>query len=138
MAFALNGTTVFLFNWMLKEMQLVSLFAFDEPKVYVLDHMPRMEDLVDQPKTRDLTKFELQSLERLRQGENLTHRQESPSELWAFGAIRADHSCQQCHDVPEHELLGAFSYRFVPFVRPMQLPSGKPASPNRETHLPGD
>ncbi len=50
----------------LTRLELVSLLKFDEPRVYVLDCLPRMDQLPsDDVLTRALNEFEQSSLESL-------------------------------------------------------------------------
>lgn len=96
----------------LNRLELVSLLNFETPRVYVLDHLPRMDqlrgsDLV----TRELDSFEKSGLERLIAGENLV-TQRTGTSFRMMGAIPAINQCLQCHEGQVGNLLGAFSYEF--------------------------
>jgi hypothetical protein len=96
--------------WAVERLELVSLLKFDAPRVYVLDHLPRMDQLSgeDVP-TRELDAFEQQALTRLRTQEDVVV--ESAGEATRMlGSLRAGRQCLDCHAVPRGELLGAFSY----------------------------
>jgi hypothetical protein len=83
---------------------------FDEPRVYVLDHLPRMDQLSsDDVLTRALDEFEKESLEKLRTEEDLVVREEDGVHRM-LGSLRAAKQCLECHSVDRGELLGAFSY----------------------------
>ncbi|HEY4308287.1 MAG TPA: hypothetical protein VGN12_02445 [Pirellulales bacterium] len=90
--------------------ELVSLFKFPDPRVYVSDNLPAMDELRDAP-TRQLDDFEQQGLDALKKGEDIVSTNES-STIRALGSIRALKQCLQCHTTQEGELLGAFSYRW--------------------------
>ena len=92
----------------LGRVELVSLLKNSRPRVYVSEHLPRMEDLRDAP-TRDLTAFERDALARLRQGEDLVTRRDGTGH-WALGSLRAMKQCLDCHQVRRGDLLGAFTY----------------------------
>ena len=96
-------------NWEIQDLALVSLLKFDEPAVYISQHLPRMDELRDAP-TRRLDNFEREALEGLRQGENLQVRS-SPNQIRMLGAIRSLRQCASCHGTERGELLGAFSYK---------------------------
>ena len=53
-------------SFVINRLELVSLLKFEEPRVYVLDHLPRMDQLshANVP-TRALNEFESMSLEKL-------------------------------------------------------------------------
>ncbi len=95
-------------RWKLARLELVSLLKHDAPRVYLSEHLPRMEDL-SSAKTRALDDFETQALEALRQGEDL-RTSATPNRIAMVGALRATAHCSQCHQVPHGTLLGAFTY----------------------------
>jgi hypothetical protein len=96
--------------WLIDRLELVSLLKFDEPRVYVLDHLPRMDQLSsDDVLTRALDEFEKESLEKLRTEEDLVVREEDGVHRM-LGSLRAAKQCLECHSVDRGELLGAFSY----------------------------
>jgi hypothetical protein len=90
------------------QLSLVSLLKHAEPRVYVSDHLPRMDDLRDAP-TRTLDRFEREGLDRLRGGQDLAAA-EGPDRIRLLGAIVAGKTCVGCHAVEQGTLLGAFSY----------------------------
>jgi len=103
----------------LQNLQLVSLLKFESPRVYVLDHLPRMDQLSsDTVETRPLNEFETMALEKLRKGAVIVSNLDSidsesrPDKMSALGGIVAIESCLECHCVKKGELLGAFTYEF--------------------------
>ena len=114
-------------NLKLDSLQLISLLRFESPRAYVLDHLPRMDQLVaeDVP-TRELTKFEHASIDQLRAAHKLVRSQSTPDDgLEMVGAIRAYESCLGCHNVCRGDMLGAFTYQF-------EYASGPPANSSTE------
>jgi hypothetical protein len=100
-------------KWSIDRIELVSLLKFDEPRVYVLDHLPRMDQLSsDTAPTRELNEFEASALEKLRSNEDLVVHSEG-DEYQMLGSLRAAKQCLDCHNVQRGELLGAFSYRLT-------------------------
>ena len=99
-------------SWSLARLELVSLLKFDQPRVYVSDSLPNMEEL-DEVETRPLSEFEANSLPRLFHETNVVIEEED-SEIRMLGALRADSRCLNCHAVKRGQLLGAFSYRLQP------------------------
>jgi hypothetical protein len=97
-------------RWQLRHLELVSLLKFDEPAVYVTDHLPRMDDLRDAP-TRPLNGFKRSHLHALQEGEDLAVDSD-PDRIFMLGSIRASKQCLQCHTAERGHLLGAFSYQF--------------------------
>lgn len=99
----------------LAQLDLVSLLRFDRPRAYVLDHLPRMDQLSDDPPTRELTEFESGGLQELRGVCDIV-AEHTPDGLRMIGSIRAATQCLECHRVQRGELLGAFSYvlRYAP------------------------
>lgn len=97
-------------RWSLERLELVSLLKFDRPRVYVLDHLPRMDQLSsDDVPTRALDAFEAEALAQLWTekdvvivGRDNRHRM--------LGSLRAAKQCVECHTAARGELLGAFSY----------------------------
>jgi hypothetical protein len=96
-------------RWKIGRLQLVSLFKFDEPAVYVSENLPRMKDVV-KATTRPLTDFERQALASLEAGEDLVSVA-ATNDIFLVGAVRAVQQCTECHAARRGELLGAFSYR---------------------------
>lgn len=96
--------------WDLERLELVSLLKFDEPRVYVLDHLPRMDQLSgDDVPTRPLDKFESAALPRLRTDGDVVI-DEVAGDTRMLGSLRAAKQCLDCHNAARGELLGAFSY----------------------------
>jgi hypothetical protein len=97
-------------SWTLDRLELVSLLKFDTPRVYVLDHLPRMDQLSgENSPTRPLDKFETAALERLRTKEDVVV-EHTGDQYRMLGSLRAAKQCLDCHSVERGELLGAFSY----------------------------
>jgi hypothetical protein len=97
-------------TWTIERLELVSMLRFDEPRVYVLDHLPRMDQLSsDSVTTRMLDDFERSSLEKLRTDEDVVVAREH-NKYRMLGSLRAATQCTNCHNVERGELLGAFSY----------------------------
>ncbi|MBA4106577.1 MAG: hypothetical protein C0485_12535 [Pirellula sp.] len=100
-------------KWSIDRIELVSLLKFDGPRVYVLDHLPRMDQLSSNTApTRELNEFEASALEKLRLQEDLVVQSEG-AEYQMLGSLRAAKQCLDCHNVQRGELLGAFSYRLT-------------------------
>ena len=96
----------------LESLLLISLHRFDEPRVYVLDHLPRMDQLSSEDaQTRPVNEFEKQALSKLAYQSDIEIHTEN-DRLLMLGSIRANESCLQCHAVEPGDLLGAFTYRF--------------------------
>ena len=98
----------------LDSLQLISLHRFDSPRAYVLDHLPRMDQLIgeDVP-TRKLSHFERSAIETLRQtGTQDIVTEVTDDGITMLGSVRAYESCLECHSVNKGDLLGAFSYTF--------------------------
>jgi hypothetical protein len=100
----------------IQRLELVSLLKFEAPRVYVLDHLPRMDQLAgDDVPTRPLDEFETAALPRLRTAEDVVI-DESASSTRMLGSLRAASQCLECHSVQRGELLGAFTYFLHPGV----------------------
>lgn len=98
--------------WSITRLELVSLLKFDEPRVYVSDVLPNMEEL-DQTETRPLSAFEAENLPQLVSRKDVVIR-ETPDEIRMLGSLRATNQCLKCHSVKRGYLLGAFSYTLKP------------------------
>lgn len=100
-------------KWRLQRLELVSLLKFETPRVYVLDHLPRMDQLNsnDIP-TRELDEFESDSLAKLRTSADVIVSHEG-NDYRMLGSLRAAKQCLECHNVQRGELLGAFTYRLT-------------------------
>jgi hypothetical protein len=97
-------------SWSIQRLELVSLLRFDEPRVYALDHLPRMDQLSgDNVPTRPLNMFESKALTSLYGGEDVVVENEG-REYQMLGSLRAAKQCLGCHSVQRGDLLGAFSY----------------------------
>ncbi len=98
----------------LKSLQLVSLHRFGAPRAYVLDHLPRMDQLTDENvPTRKLSHFERSAIVTLRQNPNADIVTAITDEGAAMvGSVRAYESCLECHSGERGRLLGAFTYTF--------------------------
>lgn len=100
-------------KWSIDRVELVSLLKFDKPRVYVLDHLPRMDQLnSDSAPTRPLNAFETSALQQLQTNEDLVVA-EHGDQVQMLGSLRAAKQCLECHNVQRGELLGAFSYRLT-------------------------
>ena len=97
-------------TWTVGRLELVSLLKFDEPRVYVLDHLPRMDQLSsDDVPTRPLDMFETEALRKLWTDQDVVVSR-ADDQYRMLGSLRAASPCLDCHDVVRGELLGAFSY----------------------------
>jgi hypothetical protein len=97
-------------TWQLTRLELVSLLRHAEPRVYVAETIPLMNELEDIPH-RALNEFEVGALLQL-ETERDTVIEETPGGAVMLGAVRAGNDCLQCHNGPRGKLLGAFSYEF--------------------------
>lgn len=105
-------------QWLVTQLQLVSLLKHDMPKVYVSKNLPKMEEL-NKAKLRELNQFESANLERLYDGEHV-EMDVRETRIRMLGAIRASKQCLQCHQVERGTLLGAFSYELTRAKRDSQ------------------
>jgi hypothetical protein len=97
-------------SWIIERLELISLLKFDEPRVYVLDHLPRMDQLSsDEVPTRPLDKFESAALAKLWTEQDVVVELKE-NHYRMLGSLRAAKQCANCHGVERGELLGAFSY----------------------------
>jgi hypothetical protein len=97
-------------TWQLTRLELVSLLRHNEPRVYVAETIPLMNELEDIPH-RALNEFEAKALPQL-ETERDTVIKETLAGAVMLGAVRAGNDCLQCHNGPRGKLLGAFSYEF--------------------------
>ncbi len=96
--------------WTIERLELVSLLKFDTPRVYVLDHLPRMDQLSgDKVPTRELDDFEADALKQISTEKDVVISHQG-NEYRMLGSLRAANQCLQCHTARHGELLGAFSY----------------------------
>lgn len=101
--------------WKLKLMQLVSILTHDPPVAYV-----KFFEARGHIRTRKLDEGELESLQRLRVGENhvITWNADC-DQIQMVAAIRAKAECLKCHEgKKEGDLLGAFIYQFAESLPP--------------------
>jgi hypothetical protein len=96
-------------EWELRRVELMGLLLNDEPVVYESETAPKMGE-IDRVKTRTLDTFESKALEELLKGGGSIVTDVRSDAIRMVGAIRASKTCMECHDVPEHEMLGAFTY----------------------------
>jgi hypothetical protein len=87
---------------------LVGILMHDQPRVYLSDKLPSMDQLRS-GRTRELDSFEEASLVSLKGGEDLCIVERDDT-LRMLGALRATAQCLKCHDASTGDLLGAFSY----------------------------
>lgn len=97
-------------GWVVEGVELVGLLLAPDPRVYVSDRLPRMDELRGGP-TRHLEGFELPALAELRAGREIVT---DPAAGRMLGAVRAAKQCLSCHGGERGDLLGAFSYRLRP------------------------
>lgn len=95
-------------RWQISRLELVSLLKHESSAVYVSADLPAMDELADVP-TRALDEFEEGALPRLYTEEDVVIDSEL-NEIRMLGALRANSTCLECHQVRRGELLGAFSY----------------------------
>lgn len=95
-------------RWLLRRLELMSVWKYDQPAVYVLDHLPRMDEIKNAT-TRPLNEFEQQALKTLQKGEDLA-TDATVNRIHLLGSLRAGKQCLECHQVERGDLLGAFSY----------------------------
>ncbi|MCA9101845.1 MAG: hypothetical protein KDA63_11870 [Planctomycetales bacterium] len=110
-------------SWTIARLELVGLLKFDEPRVYVLDHLPRMDQISnDDVPTRALDSFETAALAQLWTDEDIVVARDG-RQLRMLGSLRAATACLDCHDARRGDLLGAFSYelQMAPAHQPDQL-----------------
>ncbi len=96
-------------TWQVDRVELVSLLKHPEPRVYLSDNLPRMDELRT-AQTRELNDFEASRLPDLVKGADLASGRAGDT-VYVLGAIRAANQCLDCHSVQRGDLLGAFSYR---------------------------
>ena len=99
-------------RWELARLELIGLLKYDRPKAYVLEFLPRLDEL-GEAATRDVSEFEAAALERLKTQEDLVI-DEAPERIRMVGSLRAGKDCLECHSVRRGELIGALSYEIVP------------------------
>jgi hypothetical protein len=93
-------------------LELVSLLRHDEPRVYLAETLPAMDELQNVPH-RALNEFEAEALLKLESQEDIVVAKH-PRQLQMLGALRAGNSCVECHECGHGKLLGAFSYELIP------------------------
>jgi hypothetical protein len=95
-------------SWQVRTLDLVGLLLEPEPRVYVSDRLPNMDQVRAVP-TRPLDKIEAVGLTALRDGDDLWITR-SGDHARMVGAIRNNEGCVACHGGSRGDLLGAFSY----------------------------
>jgi len=95
-------------TWTVHRIELVGLLKHAEPKVYLSDKLPAMDDLRGAP-TRAPDAFETAGLAAIRKGEEGFAAQR-PDVVRYLGAIRSAKQCVECHGGNRGDLLGAFAY----------------------------
>lgn len=96
------------FRWKIQRLELLGLLLAEEPRVYVTDDLPRMEQ-IRAASTRALDEFETAGLANIQRGEELFIC-EGPAGIRMLGALRSAKQCLKCHGGERGDLLGAFSY----------------------------
>jgi hypothetical protein len=109
-------------DWQIKRLELVSLLRHAEPRAYIAETLPRMDQLTDVPH-RAISEFEKQALVKLKDSEDVVVEREL-GRIRMLGALRASKHCLQCHEAKRGELLGAFFYELAPLATAAQDPSG--------------
>jgi hypothetical protein len=99
-------------QWQVMRLELVSLLRHDEPRVYVSNRLPQMDQLTEVPH-RALDDFERDALPQLRFEKDIV-TDIADERIKMLGSIRAGNDCLQCHEGDRGLLLGAFSYELVP------------------------
>jgi hypothetical protein len=100
-------------TYAIRRLELIGLLMSDDPRVYVMDHLPRMDQIAESAvPTRPLNEFEAAALKKLLSGEDLVV-DEQPNQIQMVGALRSLESCASCHDSESGDLMGAFSYDLV-------------------------
>jgi hypothetical protein len=99
-------------RWHVARLDLIGLLKYDQPRAYVSDHLPTMEELRE-AETRSLDGFEARAVSALLRGEDVVV-QEAGDRTSMLGSIRAVKQCVRCHQVKRGELLGALSYKLIP------------------------
>lgn len=94
--------------WAVHRVELVGLLRHREPRVYLSDKLPAMDELRAAP-TRPLDAFETAGLAAVRAGEEGFAAQKADV-LRYLGAVRSARQCVDCHGGHRGDLLGAFSY----------------------------
>lgn len=97
--------------WVVRQVNLVSLLKFNEPRVYISDQLPKMEELRNGA-TRRLDERETDFLRELQSGEDIVIDSRL-NRIRMMGAVRAARRCLDCHEAQHGELLGAFVYDIV-------------------------
>jgi hypothetical protein len=98
-------------RWRVARLDLIGVLKYYEPRAYVSEHLPAMDELRDAP-TRSLDPFEGRAVATLLRGEDVVV-QEAGDRMAMLGSIRAVKQCAHCHQVTRGELLGAFSYKLI-------------------------
>lgn len=99
-------------EWKLARLELIGLLKYDQPRAYVSEFLPRLDELGEKA-TRNLDAFETAALEQLRTERDVVI-DETADRIRMAGSLRAGKDCLQCHDVKRGELIGVLSYDLVP------------------------
>ena len=100
-------------TWMLDFIELVSLDRFVKPVAYVEKELPSMDEIASGDlRTRPLGDFEINAIEKLREGAKLQTERRGHT-LRMVGPILATNDCLTCHTGNAGDLLGAFTYQFT-------------------------
>jgi hypothetical protein len=113
-------------RWRVQTLDLVGLLLHDEPRVYVSESLPRMDELRGAP-TRPLDPFETQGLKALLAGDDFVIVRDGDV-VRMLGSLRSTRQCVACHGGERGDLLGAFSYALRQEERP--APPAEPVASN--------
>lgn len=105
-------------DWAVDYIQLISIDRYDQPRAYVQDEVPTMNQLASADLTmRSLNRFETDALALIQAGRQVVRSDVEgtlPSQsLFMVGAVRADTACLVCHDRNQGDVLDALTYRFT-------------------------
>jgi hypothetical protein len=117
-------------RWAVVRMELIGLMKYDEPRAYVSEFLPRLDEL-GKAATREIDDFEQAALERLQTEEDLVI-DEAPGRVRMLGSLRAGRQCLDCHSVERGQLLGALSYEIAPIVPSEQKPADLAHNPGSD------
>ncbi len=93
----------------------------DTPVVYESSWLNPVKTKLEIYQTRNLTALETEALEKMKAGEDLVWNiSPDQTEGTLIGALRAQQSCIECHQVNEGHLLGAFVYSLYQMELPQK------------------
>ncbi len=101
----------------LLRLELISFWRFDEPRVYVSDHLPRLDQLRNKDvRTRALDAVETEFVKLLaaQRIDMLVRRDATNRTVRVVGAIWIQRECYACHRMLFNQPIGAFSYQLQP------------------------